>query len=258
MEHVDEQLLAPMALGESVPGHDHVESCPQCRREVEELSAVVFAAHGSDAEVQPADELTTPPSSVWAASHAELGLDPVLETDPLQQRPKRSQSPNLHSVPTVQDEPTVLRPRRHRCLVWAVAGGVAVGLVIGGIGVGWLQPDTPGVPQPAVIAEIALDPLKGWTAHGNARVEAADDGAHEPVVDMPTEVDDVGYREVWLINPDVKRMVSLGVLTGAEGNFPIPDGLDLAGFPIVDFSLEQSDSSPAHSGDSIIRGILPT
>lgn len=38
----------------------------------------------------------------------------------------------------------------------------------------------------------------------------------------------------------------------------LPDGLDLAEFPIVDISLEQFDGDPTHSGDTIIRGILST
>jgi hypothetical protein len=36
----------------------------------------------------------------------------------------------------------------------------------------------------------------------------------------------------------------------------IPDGLDLAEFPVVDVSREPLDGDPAHSSDSISRGTL--
>ena len=296
MEHVDEQVLALMALGENVPGHDHVESCSQCRREVEELAAVVAAVRSVEASPQPADELTGPPASVWAEIHAELGLDAEFAADPLQNMtvtggaysgqivPDQSvtapnedapdedssmpdAAPRLRSVPaapeTSSDEsgvgtaipaPAVLRPRRR--LIWAVAGAAAAGLVVGGVGVAVVKSGTPGAGP--VVAEVTLDQLEGWTAEGNARVVQAKDGSQELLIDMPTVVDDEGYREVWLIDTKVERLVSLGMLTGPEATFAIPEGLDIADFPVVDISLEQFDGDPTHSGDSILRGILPT
>jgi hypothetical protein len=61
---------------------------------------------------------------------------------------------------------------------------------------------------------------------------------------------------VWLIDRDVTRLVSLGVLTGSEGRFAVPPSLDLTEFPVVDVSDEPLDGDPAHSGRSIIRGLL--
>lgn len=63
-----------------------------------------------------------------------------------------------------------------------------------------------------------------------------------------------GYQEVWLIAPDLSRLVSLGILTADSGTFPLPAGLDLAEFPIVDVSDEPLDGNPAHSSVSIVRG----
>jgi anti-sigma-K factor RskA len=65
-----------------------------------------------------------------------------------------------------------------------------------------------------------------------------------------------GFLEVWLIDPSVSRMFALGTLEGDSGSLPIPDGVDIAAYPIVDISLEPYDGSPAHSGDSIARGSL--
>lgn len=67
-----------------------------------------------------------------------------------------------------------------------------------------------------------------------------------------------GYLEVWLINADGKRMVSVGVLRpGESGTFPVTQALIDQGYVIVDISKEQFDDKPAHSGDSLLRGQLP-
>ena len=62
------------------------------------------------------------------------------------------------------------------------------------------------------------------------------------------------YIEVWLIDSQVKGMVSLGPFHG-NGNYLIPSGIDPARFPIVDVSIEPSDGVPTHSGVSIVRGV---
>ena len=64
---------------------------------------------------------------------------------------------------------------------------------------------------------------------------------------------------MWLINKDLKRMVSVGVLQPGEPaqSFAIPQPLLDQGYVIVDISREKFDGSPAHSGDSLHRGKLP-
>ncbi|MER7244054.1 anti-sigma factor [Kribbella sp. NPDC000426] len=67
-----------------------------------------------------------------------------------------------------------------------------------------------------------------------------------------------GFYEVWLINVDGKRMVSLGVLDPRTGGtFQIPPNVTAQGYRIVDVSLEPDDGNPEHSHNSIIRGTLP-
>ena len=109
----------------------------------------------------------------------------------------------------------------------------------------------------AVVAQVPLEALPGWSASGDAFVEQTPDGARTLVVTVDGDTGDGGFREVWLIDRDVTRLVSLGVLDGTEGRFVIPAGLDLAEFPVVDVSEEPFDGNPGHSGDSIIRGVLP-
>ena len=66
-----------------------------------------------------------------------------------------------------------------------------------------------------------------------------------------------GIREVWLINLDGTRMVSLGLpARGEEGDFEFPARLLDEGYQIVDISYEPGDGDPAHSGQSLARGTL--
>jgi hypothetical protein len=65
-----------------------------------------------------------------------------------------------------------------------------------------------------------------------------------------------GFREVWVGSADLSRMVTLGVLGNQAGSFVLPSGLDLTQYPVVDISHEPYDGDPAHSADSIARGVL--
>ena len=110
---------------------------------------------------------------------------------------------------------------------------------------------------PTVLAEAELDPLPEWAGStGDARVEEAIGGGRDLVVTTSDGARAGGYREVWLISPDLTGLVSLGVLEGSTGTFAIPAGVDLADYPIVDVSQEPLDGNPAHSGDSILRGTV--
>jgi hypothetical protein len=54
---------------------------------------------------------------------------------------------------------------------------------------------------------------------------------------------------------DTER-VSLGVLEGPEGTFPVPEGVDSREFSLVGVSAEPRDGDSAHSGEPIVRGPL--
>ncbi|MFE4605477.1 anti-sigma factor domain-containing protein [Kitasatospora indigofera] len=64
-----------------------------------------------------------------------------------------------------------------------------------------------------------------------------------------------GYFEVWLMDRDHKKLISMGVL-GPDGHavLPVPTTVDLAEYSVVDVSVQQYNGSPAHSGQSIVRG----
>jgi hypothetical protein len=58
------------------------------------------------------------------------------------------------------------------------------------------------------------------------------------------------------MQPDAVRMVPVGVVHRGDTVLPLPDGLDLGAYPVVDVSVEPLDGNPAHSGLSVARGQL--
>lgn len=275
MEHVDPEVLALASLGEPLEEdvREHLAACAQCSDEVAALSEVVAVGRSTSG-----DTLVAPPPALWGRIRDELGLDPALTPE----GPSRVAGPADAGAADVgstggtagADGPGVpvaggasggdpagadlaaVVPLRRRRTAW-VAAAAAAGLVVGGVGGALLMDAARSNQQAAVVAEAPLDALPGWSASGDAFVEEAADGTRTLVVTLEGEVDDGGFREVWLIDRDVTKLVSLGVLDGTDGRFTIPAGLDLAEFPVVDVSEEPFDGDPAHSGDSIIRGILP-
>lgn len=246
VEHVDDDVLTLLALGEPAGTADeraHVAACARCTQEVDALAEVAALAR------EP-EHLVAPGSHVWVGIAQDLDLadrtSPVDEapvlTEPLVERASIEQ-------PVAEVTPLRRRPGRR---VWAlVAGAAAAGLVIGGTGV-WAATRTAA---PEVLASATLEPLPGWDASGKAFVETSD-GHRVLVVDLEGDVGASGFREVWLLRPDVSGLVSLGTLAGTTGRFDLPAGLDLDEFSVVDVSEEQFDGDPAHSGDSIVRGPL--
>ena len=109
------------------------------------------------------------------------------------------------------------------------------------------------------VATTSLDTLDTQQPKGTADVVRHDGRLDLTVSTQPIDPDG-GYLEVWLINKDLKRMVSVGVLEpGEDGqSFAIPQELLDQGYVIVDISREGFDDAPEHSGDSVVRGTLAT
>lgn len=244
MEHVDPEVLALIALGEPVATEAdtaHLAACRVCSDEVDELAATVSTARSLTA----ADTLVAPPATVWDRVRDELGLAKGVHPDGTASPAATAGVVDLAS-----------RRRNLRRFSW-VATAAAAGLVVGVAGgAWWTGRSTSGPANESVVASAALAPLPGWTVSGQAKVEKESDGTRLLVLALDKGVRDGGYREVWLIDRSVTRLVSLGILQGSTGTFTIPPGLDLADYPVVDVSEEAFDGNPAHSGDSIIRGTL--
>jgi hypothetical protein len=109
----------------------------------------------------------------------------------------------------------------------------------------------------AVVAATPLDPLAAESASGRAEVRAAN-GTRSLQVDLRAPALSGEYYEVWLMQPDAMHMVPVGVVHRGDTVLPLPDGLDLGTYPVVDVSVEPLDGNPAHSGISVVRGQLRT
>ena len=177
-----------------------------------------------------AGELIEPAPRVWDRISDELGL--------------------ASSAPRAVVE---FEPRRRR---WVPVAAVAASLaLVTSLGLGLWQWTTSS--NSTVIATATLDAFPDWPdATGNAVVTQLDGG--ERVVKVTVDAAGVGNRftEVWLISSDATRLVSLGTVSGSGGTLPIPNGVDLSVYDLLDVSAEPYDGDPTHSGDSILRGQL--
>ena len=222
MAHCEPQTLSLIALGEQPSADDalHLVTCDSCRRDWESMRSIVDVARDLDD-----DELLTPPDHVWAAIAEEISAD------------------SGTIVP--------LRPRR-RVAPW-IALAAAVGVVLGGVVGASLMRSAP----PEIVASVALEPLADYSTTGQATVEIVD-GTEMLAVDVSGLPSTDGYFEVWLLAPDASSMIALGTLPAGESTvLPLPAGVSLADYPVVDISAEPYDGDPAHSTDSIVRGTLP-
>jgi hypothetical protein len=265
---VSAEDLALRALGEELADlpESHLVDCAHCQSELDQLRAVVTTARS----VQQEDYPVTPPASVWEAVVAELGLAPtdtdgasdpesvplgsdLSGSDPSGSDPSGSDRGPSSDAPVVP-LPAQRRSRRQSVLLAAAAG--VVGLLIG---VGVTAVATSGNDDLPVVASTRLTVLADDSRGGDAEV-LSDGGGRVLELDVPTLTpDSKGFYEVWLLDKDAKRLVSIGLLDLSQGTtarFPIPDDLDLATYPVVDVSVEPADGNPAHSGDSIVRGTL--
>ena len=241
MSHPDEEVLAAVALGDE-PGLtpdplEHVRSCGQCSATVESLRQTVSYAR-SAADAPP---MVAPPKDLWSRIETEVdALD----------------APGVvRSIGSMGSTPRDRSGRARFPLPWAAglaAAGVAIGLLTGRA----LWQDQ--APESTTVATARLDTLDTRQRLGDAALLRTDGRVDLRVATSPLDAGD-GYLEVWLINSDGKRMVSIGVLQGdGPETFPISQTLIDQGYVIVDISREGFDDRPEHSGDSLARGTLPT
>ncbi len=233
MQHIDPDVLALLALGEGVAddaGRAHIADCPECEAELAKLSRAARVGRSTlDAE------LLVPDPRLWERIADEVGV------------PRENPAPEV--VP-------IRRARRRAARAWApfaIAAAVVGVLAIGGLATWQLVRPVPSV----VLASATLDAFPDWPdATGDAVVEESPDGSRVVRVTLDVPEDRDGYTEVWLISSDATRLISLGTVEGNVGTFPIPSGVDLSIYDLVDVSAEPIDGDPAHSGDSIVRGQL--
>ena len=248
MTHPDDDTLAAIALGDPAPSGaaEHVRSCPQCSETLAALRDTMTTLHA------PVPELVAPPASVWDAVTAEVDREPHEAT----------REPEVAPASVVDAGDDLARQRagrtaRRRFPVAWVAGAAAAGLVVGAVGARLVAGEE--APAPVTVMSTSLDTLDTRQVKGTADVVREDGRLDLAVSTQPIDAGN-GYLEVWLINKDLKRMVSVGVLQPGESaqSFAIPQALLDQGYVIVDISREGFDGAPQHSGDSLVRGTLAT
>ncbi len=240
MEHPDDEVLAGVALGETPEDPlalSHVSTCEPCAARVNEYRAVLGTAAAGPVP------LVTPPDTVWERIAAGVREDSA--TTPADSRP---QSGNVLTLPVAPGRPGGRR--------WPLVAAAAVaGIVVGGVGMRAFDSTQAGTPT--IVTTAALDTLDTKTELGRADVVQSGSDLKLRVHTQPLSATG-GYLEVWLINKDLKRMVSIGVLRdgATDQSFAVSQTLLDDGYRIVDISKEQFDDKPAHSGESLVRGAL--
>ncbi len=187
--------------------------------------------------------IAPPPPDLWGRIADEvrsLGGQPDAPDDPV----GPSAAP---AAPT--------RPARRRWPIVAVAAAAAVLLIVAVVaGTSGRRSGGREVVARADLAGDGLDP--GGPGSGTAQLRQQD-GAWAVAIraaDLPDPAPGT-YYEAWLLGSGPDQVQSLGALEGT-GEFVVPDGLDLADFPLVDVSIEPIDGNPAHSAKSVLRGEL--
>jgi len=280
MPHLDPEQLSLLALYEDwddPAGREHLRACPQCAADYAALRRTVEAVKTTP----DTSRLSVPGPQVWAGIHRELGLGDSVREDPLAaeekvEEPKGGVTPAAAKAPGEVPPSNVIpvqgrtgggrtgggrtgggqtRGARTRAAWWQRPGpwlATAAAAVLVVFGAVWAL-NRP--PQPQELAAARLAPLAQHSAEGSAKVVAAADGSRSLEVSLDKD-EAKGYQEVWLIAPDLSKLVSLGVMNSTSGTFQVPAGLDLSQYPVVDVSDEPMDGNPAHSSVSIARGTL--
>lgn len=241
MRHLHDELLAGIALDEpdrlGLSQHAHLRLCRHCGARLAELRTLV--ATGRLGEPGP---LRAPRPGLLTAIQAELAAD----AEPV----SGIGAPTEPASDVLADRRSSARPpRRHASRLIAAA---AV-LVVAAGGTFWYRSTTADV----VVSQATLLPLPDKSGQGTARLTSRD-GTRQLSIDVTAPSAADVFEELWLINTDGKRMISLGVVPAdGRATYPVPaTSGDLAGYSIVDISLEPYDGNAEHSHNSLLRGTL--
>lgn len=203
-----------------------------------ELEALLAELDSSDLEP------ITPPASIWTAIERETG-------------------PADTSTPTAAGGNVVpIGARRRSVPVYLAAAAAVVLLVVGAVAVIGRDDSTNVVSATALSYDPdAFDPL-GAEASATARLLERDGVYEIELADtrLPGSIGDADL-ELWLIEADADGAivdVAPVALLDESGRYVVPDDIDVTTHTIVDISIEPRDGDAAHSGRSILRGVLPS
>ncbi|MEV4539536.1 anti-sigma factor [Asanoa sp. NPDC049518] len=211
---------------------DHLAQCAVCRHELDTLRTVADLG----TESQDVCDLPAPPERIWQSIEAGIAGQPHAPGPDLADRGRR---------------PT--RPRPRWLMPVLAAAAAAVLAVAGTVAVDRLSHRAPAE---TVTARATLSPLPTVPSAAGGTVQVL--AAGEMRVDVRNLPLTTGFHEVWLIDPDdPTRMVAIGNLTDRpDVVLPVPPGIDMNRYRLVDISDEPHDGDAAHSGRSLLRGTL--
>lgn len=237
MRHLHEERLAGLALGEPDPlalaPRVHLVWCRHCAGRLADLRKIVSTGRAG----QPYP-LREPRPGTLAAIQAELAGDrsPVTSVEPPAQ-------------PSAVARPVAASRRGPRYVPRLVAAAAVLAVAVGGTV--WYR-----VAAEDIVARATLTPLPEKSGEGQARL-VRKDGAQELAIDVKGAAPVGVFEELWLINADGRRMISLGVVPpDGRASYPVPAALKGKGYTIVDISLEPYDGNVKHSHNSVLRGTL--
>ena len=196
----------------------------------------------------------SPPRRVWEAIAAKTSEEPVATVSSGDLAAPTGDLPAPTGELAGPAEPSGTRAFSRRALLgWLGSAAAGVALGVAGVRLWSGRQDAE-----QVVSAVPLTTLDTRVQRGRAEVVRDEAGLSLRVhADEPFS-NTAGYVEVWLINRDLERMVSVGVWTGRRDEaFPIDQALLERGYVIVDLSRELFNGAVTHSGDSIVRGALP-
>lgn len=183
----------------------------------------------------PDPVLEDPPADLWAGIASELGLSADAPTS------------GAAAPPSGQSSGITRRALFAGLAAAFVAGGLA------GVGITWLAGHDEEPTQ--VETEVQLAPLEELDdVQGRARL-LREGSALFLDIELDADIANPdGYVEVWLINEDLTRMITVGTFPpGRHVRLQVDPELVDQRYTIVDLSNEPYDDNPAHSGDTVLR-----
>lgn len=243
--HDTDELVVRAALGEPLSEDERalIEDDDHLRAEVASFREVVDLARAAPEEVADSSTL----DHLWAGIAAEAFGDRAATPDPA---PPVAPAQDTDAA---DDNVVALRPRTPLWAGLAVAAAAAAVVALVAVGP-W---SSGGAPQPVAAADLQpfgdaeVDPVDAqFVAAGDVRELRLD------LSGLPSP--DGAFYEVWLLDLDEGRLVSLGPVR-PDGTYVLPEGASPDDWPAVDVSVEPHDGDPDHSGASVLRGpVRPT
>ncbi|MEO8749663.1 MAG: anti-sigma factor [Allobranchiibius sp.] len=248
------ETLSLLALGERVDTdlEFHISECGECQGELRSLRRTVELGRSTGDVDGPAP---MPSERVWAGIVSELGMTGTPTLDQVADEPLPVADHTRAARPSQPARPShTARPSRRQA--FALAAGVAL---IAGTGVtgGYLIGRTSGGASTTVSASADLTPFPGGPAGVSGRAKVHDNGTGTRVsIDTAQLPVRNGYYEVWLYDPQDDKMVAIGTLPrSGAADLPVPPGLNVNSYHIVDVSAQDYNGNPAHQ-QSVLRGGL--